>query len=512
MFVKVHTGAIAGIEAVDVTVEVNVAGGGLGLYIVGLPDNTIKESHERIQAAFENSGYRLVAKKTVVNLAPADLRKEGSLYDLPIAVGILTATEQIVTDMLDDSMFIGELSLNGSLRPVKGVLPLVAMARETGYRRVFMPVENVAEGVVVEGIETVGIGSLAEMCEILSGRAPYTVAEPSVVEDEDVAEGEYVEDFADVKGQAYVKRALEIAAAGGHNVIMIGAPGSGKTMLARRMPSIMPPMTLDESLETTKIHSVAGKIGSERGLITTRPFRAPHHLTSQVALIGGGQSPQPGEVSLANNGVLFLDEMPEFGRNVLEVLRQPLEDKHITISRAKYSVDYPARFTLVASMNPCPCGYYNHPTKECTCSAAAVHRYMAHISGPLMDRIDIHVEVVPVSIAEMSTTERAESSAEVRKRVVAAREIQLRRFEGLDIHCNAMMNSAMLRRFAPLDRPSAELLERAMARLNLSARAYDRIIKVARTIADLVGAENITPAHISEAIGYRSLDRENWGR
>lgn len=512
MFVKVHTGAIAGIEAVDVTVEVNVAGGGLGLYIVGLPDNTIKESHERIQAAFENSGYRLVAKKTVVNLAPADLRKEGSLYDLPIAVGILTATEQIVTDMLEDSMFIGELSLNGNLRPVKGVLPLVAMAREAGYRRVFMPVENVAEGVVVEGIETVGIGSLAEMCEILAGRAPYTVAEPSVVEDEDVAEGEYVEDFADVKGQAYVKRALEIAAAGGHNVIMIGAPGSGKTMLARRMPSIMPPMTLDESLETTKIHSVAGKIGSERGLITTRPFRAPHHLTSQVALIGGGQSPQPGEVSLANNGVLFLDEMPEFGRNVLEVLRQPLEDRHITISRAKYSVDYPARFTLVASMNPCPCGYYNHPTKECTCSAAAVHRYMAHISGPLMDRIDIHVEVVPVSIAEISTTERAESSAEVRKRVVAAREIQLRRFEGLDIHCNAMMNSAMLRRFAPLDRPSAELLERAMARLNLSARAYDRIIKVARTIADLEGAENITPAHISEAIGYRSLDRENWGR
>lgn len=512
MFVKVHTGAIAGIEAVDVTVEVNVAGGGLGLYIVGLPDNTIKESHERIQAAFENSGYRLVAKKTVVNLAPADLRKEGSLYDLPIAVGILTATEQIVTDMLEDSMFIGELSLNGNLRPVKGVLPLVAMAREAGYRRVFMPVENVAEGVVVEGIETVGIGSLAKMCEILAGRAPYTVAEPSVVEDEDVAEGEYVEDFADVKGQAYVKRALEIAAAGGHNVIMIGAPGSGKTMLARRMPSIMPPMTLDESLETTKIHSVAGKIGSERGLITTRPFRAPHHLTSQVALIGGGQSPQPGEVSLANNGVLFLDEMPEFGRNVLEVLRQPLEDRHITISRAKYSVDYPARFTLVASMNPCPCGYYNHPTKECTCSAAAVHRYMAHISGPLMDRIDIHVEVVPVSIAEMSTTERAESSAEVRKRVVAAREIQLRRFEGLDIHCNAMMNSAMLRRFAPLDRPSAELLERAMARLNLSARAYDRIIKVARTIADLEGAENITPAHISEAIGYRSLDRENWGR
>lgn len=512
MFVKVHTGAIAGIEAVNVTAEVNVAGGGIGLFIVGLPDNTIKESHERIQAAFENSGYRLLAKKTVVNLAPADLRKEGSQYDLPIAVGILTATEQIVTDMLDDSMFIGELSLNGNLRPVKGVLPLVAMARAEGYKRVFMPEENVAEGVVVDGIESVGVRSLVELCEILTERMPYIAAKPNIVEGSEVDGGEYAEDFADVKGQIYVKRALEIAAAGGHNVIMVGAPGSGKTMLARRMPTIMPPMTLEESLETTKIHSVAGKIGSERGLITARPFRAPHHLTSQVALIGGGQSPQPGEVSLANNGVLFLDEMPEFGRNVLEVLRQPLEDRHITISRAKYSVDYPANFTLIASMNPCPCGYYNHPTKECTCSAAAVHRYMAHISGPLMDRIDMHIEVVPVSIAEMSGTERGESSAEVRKRVVAARNIQLRRFEGLDIHCNAMMNSAMLRRFAPLDRASSELLERAMSRLNLSARAYDRIIKVARTIADLEGVDNITPTHISEAIGYRSLDRENWGR
>ncbi|MBQ8493278.1 MAG: YifB family Mg chelatase-like AAA ATPase [Alistipes sp.] len=512
MFVKVHTGAIAGIEAVEVTVEVNVAGGGLGLYIVGLPDNTIKESHERIQAAFENSGYRLQAKKTVVNLAPADLRKEGSQYDLPMAVGILAATEQITSDMLDDSMFIGELSLNGNLRPVKGVLPLVAMARSAGYKRVFMPEENVSEGVVVEGIETVGIGSLVELCQILMGRVPYEVAEPTHVDGQDDDGGDYVEDFADVKGQVYVKRALEIAAAGGHNVIMVGAPGSGKTMLARRMPTIMPPMTLEESLETTKIHSVAGKIGTHRGLITKRPFRAPHHLTSQVALIGGGQSPQPGEVSLANNGVLFLDEMPEFGRSVLEVLRQPLEDRHITISRAKYAVDYPANFTLIASMNPCPCGYYNHPTKECTCSAAAVHRYMAHISGPLMDRIDIHIEVVPVSIAEMSATERAETSSEVRERVIAAREVQLRRFAGLDIHCNAMMNSAMLRRFAPLSRECSELLERAMGRLNLSARAYDRIIKVARTIADLEGVEDINPAHISEAIGYRSLDRENWGR
>ena len=510
MFIRINSGAISGIDAVNVTAEVNVASGGIGLYIVGLPDNTIKESHERIQAAFENSGYRLIAKKTVVNLAPADLRKEGSQYDLAIAIGILTATEQIHPTMLDDSMFIGELSLGGAVRPVKGVLPLVAMARKSGFKRVFMPNDNISEGAVVEGIECIGISTLIELCQILEGKIAYSIT-PHTIVTEEVVEDEYLEDFADVKGQKYVKRALEIAAAGGHNVIMIGSPGSGKTMLARRMPTILPPMTLEEALETTKIHSVAGKIGTNRGLITQRPFRAPHHLTSQVALIGGGQSPQPGEVSLANNGVLFLDEMPEFGRNVLEVLRQPLEDRHITISRAKYSVDYPANFTLIASMNPCPCGYYNHPTKECSCSAAAVHRYMSHISGPLMDRIDIHIEVVPVSISEMTTAERAESSAEIRKRVIAAREIQLRRFEGLDIHCNAMMNSAMLRRFAPLDKGVATLLESAMSRLNLSARAYDRIIKVARTIADLEGKEHIEPQHITEAIGFRSLDRETWG-
>lgn len=511
MFIKVHTGAISGIEAVDVSVEVNVAGGGIGLYIVGLPDNTIKESEQRIQAAFENSGYRLLAKKIVINLAPADLRKEGSLYDLPIAIGILSATEQISTNYIEDSMFIGELSLNGNLRSVKGVLPLVARARERGLKRVFLPKDNVAEGAVVDGIDIIGIGSLVELCEILCSRMDYTPAEHILSDESSVAESLYNEDFSDVKGQAYVKRALEIAAAGGHNIIMIGSPGSGKTMLARRMPTIMPPMTLEEALETTKIHSVAGKIGTHRGLIYERPFRAPHHLTSQVALIGGGQYPQPGEVSLANNGVLFLDEMPEFGRSVLEVLRQPLEDRHITISRARYSVDYPANFTLIASMNPCPCGYYNHPTKECTCSAAAVHRYMAHISGPLMDRIDIHVEVVPVSIRDMSSDRREESSAEVRKRVIEAREIQQQRFAEVDIHCNAMMNSAMLRRFAPLSRDCSELLEKAMQRLNLSARAYDRIIKVARTIADLDKKSDIETSHISEAISYRSLDRENWG-
>ncbi|MBO7265672.1 MAG: YifB family Mg chelatase-like AAA ATPase [Alistipes sp.] len=511
MFIKVHTGAISGIEAVDVTVEVNVAGGGIGLYIVGLPDNTIKESEQRIQAAFENSGYRLIAKKIVVNLAPADLRKEGSQYDLPIAIGILSATEQIAPKYIDDSLFIGELSLNGTLRAVKGVLPLVARARERGLKRVFLPKENVDEGAVVEGIDIVGVGSLVELTEIISGRMNYTPAEHIISENHANSESLYAEDFADVKGQAYVKRALEIAAAGGHNIIMIGSPGSGKTMLARRMPTIMPPMTLDEALETTKIHSVAGKIGTHRGLIYERPFRAPHHLTSQVALIGGGQYPQPGEVSLANNGVLFLDEMPEFGRSVLEVLRQPLEDRHISISRARYSVDYPANFTLIASMNPCPCGYYNHPTKECTCSAAKVHRYMAHISGPLMDRIDIHVEVVPVSISDMSSEREEERSEVVRRRVVEAREIQQQRFINTDIHCNAMMNSAMLREFAPLSKECSELLERAMQRLNLSARAYDRIIKVARTIADLDKKSDIEPSHISEAIGYRSLDREQWG-
>ena len=511
MFIKVHTGAISGIEAVDVTVEVNVAGGGIGLYIVGLPDNTIKESEQRIQAAFENSGYRLIAKKIVVNLAPADLRKEGSQYDLPIAIGILSATEQITTSYIEDSLFIGELSLNGTLRAVKGVLPLVARARERGLKRVFLPKDNVDEGAVVDGIDIIGIGSLLELCEILLGRTDYTPAEHIISENHISSESLYAEDFADVKGQAYVKRALEIAAAGGHNIIMIGSPGSGKTMLARRMPTILPPMTLEEALETTKIHSVAGKIGAHRGLIYERPFRAPHHLTSQVALIGGGQYPQPGEVSLANNGVLFLDEMPEFGRSVLEVLRQPLEDRHITISRARYSVDYPANFTLIASMNPCPCGYYNHPTKECTCSAASVHRYMAHISGPLMDRIDIHVEVVPVSISDMSSERQEERSEDVRRRVVEAREIQQRRFINTDIHCNAMMNSAMLREFAPLSKECSLLLERAMQRLNLSARAYDRIIKVARTIADLDKKSDIEPSHISEAIGYRSLDRENWG-
>lgn len=512
MFVKTYAGAIVGIDAVTVTVEVNLAESGLGLYLVGLPDNAVKESEQRIRSAFENTNLRMTAKRLVVNLAPADLRKEGAAFDLPIAVAILAATSQVVDEMLSSTMFAGELALDGEVKAVKGILPLVVKAREEGLKRVILPIDNATEGAVVEGINIIGVRSLAEVVGYLNGDIAI---EPTL--STNVVEGleslnRYAEDFADVKGQAQVKRALEIAAAGGHNVIMIGAPGSGKTMLARRLPSILPPMTLDEALEATKIHSVAGKLGTSVGLLTKRPFRAPHHLTSQVALIGGGQSPQPGEVSLAHNGILFLDELPEFGRNVLEVLRQPLEDKTITVSRARYSVEYPANFSLVASMNPCPCGYYNHPTKECTCPPSAVHRYLSRISGPLLDRIDIHIEVTPVPLAEMMSERQEESSEVVRQRVMRARQIQSERFRGVGIHTNSMMNSKMLREYCPLDERSRLLLERAMAQLNLSARAHDRIIKVARTIADLAGEENIGVRHISEAITYRSLDRESWGR
>lgn len=510
MVVKAFTGTVAGIGAMMVTVEVSITGGGLGLFLVGLPDNAVRESEQRIRSAFENASYRMTSRKCVVNLAPADLRKEGSGFDLPIAVAILAATEQIEAEKLAESVFVGELSLDGAIRGVRGVLPITAEARDKGFKRIYVPKENAMEAAVVDGIEVLAVESLTEVASSLNGEIEIAAENREIDTSSEVQT--YAEDFADVKGQAHAKRALEIAAAGGHNVIMIGPPGSGKTMLARRMPSIMPPMTTEEALETTKIHSVAGKLGASRGLMSQRPFRAPHHLASPVALIGGGQNPQPGEVSLAHNGVLFLDEMPEFGHGVLEVLRQPLEDKHITISRARYAVDYPSNFTLVASMNPCPCGYYNHPTKECSCSTAAVHRYIGRISGPLMDRIDLHVEVTPVEREEMASTTLAESSAAIRERVMRARRVQSERFADTGIHTNTMMSSAMLRKFCPLTAESRMLLDRAMERLQLSARAYDRIIKVARTIADLEGAADIAPTHISEAITYRSLDRESWGR
>ena len=491
MVIRTHTGTVAGIGAVEVTVEVSITGGGLGLFLVGLPDNAVRESEQRIRSAFENSGFRMTARKCVVNLAPADLRKEGSGFDLPIAVAILAATDQVVAAPLTDSYFVAE-------------------AKAQGFRKIYVPRENADEAAVVDGIDVLAVESLREVAASLSGEVELEPVRGEL--QSTLVEAPYADDFADVKGQQHAKRALEIAAAGGHNVIMIGPPGSGKTMLARRMPSILPPMSLDEALETTKIHSVAGKLGAAVGLMSQRPFRAPHHMASPMALIGGGNSPQPGEVSLAHNGVLFLDEMPEFGHSVLEVLRQPLEDKHITISRVRYTVDYPSNFTLVASMNPCPCGYYNHPTKECSCSAAAVHRYVGRISGPLMDRIDLHVEIVPVSREELSSKEEGERSAVVRERVMRARAIQAERFRGTGIYTNTMMSSSMLRRFCPLSEPVRRLLDAAMERLQLSARAYDRIIKVARTIADLAGAADIEPSHISEAITYRSLDRESWGR
>lgn len=510
MFVKCNASTIAGIGALTVTVEVNISTG-IGMYLVGLPDNAVKESQERIRSAFENSGFKMTGRKCVVNLAPANLRKEGSGYDLLIAVAILAASGQCDDTRLGEYVIMGELSLNGEIMPIKGALPMAIQAKDEGFRGIILPPQNAQEAAVVEGLNVIGATTLKEVTEFLSGDREITPAQPINMETSVEERNKYAEDFNDVFGQAQVKRALEIAAAGGHNVIMVGAPGSGKTMMARRLPTIMPPLTLSEALETTKIHSVAGKLGAESGLLTTRPFRSPHHLTSQVALVGGGANPQPGEISLAHNGILFLDELPEFGRNVLEVLRQPLEDKKITVSRARYSVDYPSNFILVASMNPCPCGYFNHPTKECVYTRSTVQRYMNRISGPLLDRIDMHIEVTPVEPSAMRSATTNESSSVIRERVVGARKIQQSRFEGIATHTNAMMNSKMIREYCPLDTKCSDLLDKAMARLNLSARAHDRIIKLARTIADLDSAPNIQPKHIAEAITYRSLDRDHWG-
>ena len=511
MLVKVYAAALQGIDATIVTIEVN-SSRGIKFFLVGLPDSAVKESHERIISALQVNGYRFPSRQIVVNMAPADIRKEGSAYDLPLAVGILASAGEVAEEKLSKYLIMGELSLDGSLQPIKGALPIAISARAQGYEGFILPKQNAREAAVVNNLHVYGVENIKEVIEFFNGEREL---EPTIVNTREEFfqhQSNFPYDFADVKGQESVKRALEIAAAGGHNAIMIGAPGSGKSMMAKRLPSILPPLSLSESLETTKIHSVAGKLSKNDSLIATRPFRSPHHTISQVAMVGGGSNPQPGEISLAHNGLLFLDELPEFNRSVLEVLRQPLEDRHISISRAKYSLDYPASFMLVASMNPCPCGYYNHPTKACVCNPGQVHRYLNRISGPLLDRIDIQIEIVPVPFEKMAEQSQAESSESIRNRVIKARKIQEERFANHPgIYCNAQMESKLLHQYATPDEKGLNLLRTAMTRLNLSARAYDRILKVARTIADLEGSKEIQSHHIGEAISYRKLDRESWG-
>lgn len=512
MLIKTFGATVQGVDATLITIEVNSSRGCM-FYLVGLPDSAIKESHQRILSALDVTGFKLPTMQLVINMAPADLRKEGAAYDLPLALGMLASTKGIGADKIADYLIMGELSLDGSIRPIKGALPMAIKARQHEFKGFILPKQNAREAAVVNNLNVYGVSHISEVIDFFQDKAQLKQTTVDTRKEFYAKQSSFDYDFSEVKGQESVKRALEVAAAGGHNLIMVGPPGSGKSMMAKRLPTILPPLTLGESLETTKIHSVAGKLEQNSSLINTRPFRSPHHSISTVAMAGGGSFPQPGEISLAHHGVLFLDELPEFTRNVLEVLRQPLEDRRITISRVRSTVEYPASFMLIASMNPCPCGYYNHPTKACVCNAGMVQKYLNKISGPLLDRIDIQIEIVPVSFAQISDKRPSESSHIIQNRVLVARQIQEERYKDEEgVFCNAQMTPKLLMKYAQPSKEGLSILKNAMEKLNLSARAYDRILKVARTIADLDGKENVETQHFAEAINYRNLDRENWAK